>query len=170
MNFFIFVISVLLTIHSIRKVNGQSENGLEDDDDNLQEDDVWLTLLKRAELLSMTTRELKYTEDDYLLKPIMSILDKNMQKDLIRILSSLQKNDRDMIPVKLSGIAWKTTNGCERLSKEMNTPRRITLKIMYPVVNILYRDNVLNKLSTSDQQVLKSAEEKVENSKQLLCQ
>ncbi|CAF0982964.1 unnamed protein product [Didymodactylos carnosus] len=175
MNFFIFVLGVILAIHGVIKVDGRvvfdyDSSDSENNNDLMQEEEEpQLAMLERDEIVSMAARALEYTEDDYLLKQIIPLLDNNIQRDFVRILTSLKKDDRDMVAIILSGLAWKTTKGCPRLSQAMVVERRIILKIMYPVARLLYNDHVLKKLSKSDQQVLKSAEQTVKTNAQLLC-
>jgi hypothetical protein len=176
MNFFIFIIVVVLVIHGTTKIDGlivpeydNSDNENNNDLTQEEEEVPWLSMLKRSEIVSMAARALEYTEDDYLLKEIIPILDNNIKQDLVRILTSLKKDDRDMVAVILSGLAWKTTKGCSRLSQAMTDVHRIALKIIYPIAKLIYNDAVLSKLSTSDQQVLKSAEQQVKTNAQLLC-
>jgi len=177
MNFFIFIIVVVLVIHGATKIDGlfvpeydNSDNENNNDLAQEEEEEIpWLSMLKRSEIVSMAARALEYTEDDYLLKEIIPILDNNIKEELVRILTSLKKDDRDMVAVILSGLAWKTTKGCSRLSQAMTDVHRIALKLLYPIAKVIYNDSVLSKLSKSDQQVLKSAEQQIKTNAKLLC-
>lgn len=165
MNFFIFVTGVMLAIYGVTKVDGRV---ITEYDTNGDENDNYLTPEDTEPWLSMAKRDLVYTEDDYLLKQIMPILDRNTKTNLIRILTSLPKKERDNIAILLSGLAMDTTKSCSRLKQSMDLSQRIALKMIYPMAKFI-KTEILKKLSKSDQQVVASAEQKITTSTQLLC-
>ena len=165
MNFFIFVTGVILAVYGVTKVDGRV---ITEYDTDGNENDNYLKPEDTEPWLSMAKRDFTYTENDYLLKQIMPILDSNTKTNLIRIITSLPKKDRDSIPILLSGLAMDTTKSCPRLKQSLDLSQRIALKMIYPMAKLI-KAEILKPLSKSDQQVVASAEQKITTSTQLLC-
>lgn len=166
MFFFYFIICVALANYGVTKIDCRLVS--DDDDVSTAEDDLELSMLKRAGSAATAIKGIQDLPPKEIMEISVSKFDANLKRDFQKVYESLDKDDRETIEFTFALLTLKSLNNCASLKKPYEAGEKQFNSAISRLMQLAFK-LVFWGSDKNSKEILKKAQKQIEANSAILC-